>query len=209
MTPAAARDVRLADGLVHAAGLALAVVGIGLMARRLAESGRLDQAWPVAVYLAGLVLMLGCSALYSLAPEGPGRARLRRVDHAAIFVMIAGTYTPLAVLRLAEPWRSRLMIGVWTAAAAGVVLKLWQPRRVEALSVALYLVLGWIGVVALEAFLQAFAPLTLALILLGGVIYSGGVVFHLSTRWRYQRALWHGCVLLAAALHWLAVLTLL
>jgi hemolysin III len=204
------RTPLLADAFVHAAGLVLAAVGAIVMAARLAGSGGgPDRTWAVAVYLAGLVAMLGCSALYSLWPPGRTRDVLRRFDHAAIFVMIAGTYTPLTQLRLGEPWRSRLTIVVWTAAAAGVVLKLWQPRRVEAISVALYLALGWVGVITLDSFLAALAPLTLVLILLGGLIYSGGVIFHLSARWRFQRALWHGCVLLGAVIHYFALLTLL
>jgi hemolysin III len=123
--------------------------------------------------------------------------------------MIAGTYTPITTLRLAEPWGTRLTVIVWVAAAAGVAVKLWQPRRVEAVSVALYLLLGWIGLIALEPLLAAMERETLVMLLVGGVIYSGGVVFHLSDRRRYHRALWHGCVLAAAVVHYLAIMTVL
>ena len=152
--------------------------------------------------------MLGCSAVYHVWRSCRRRDWLRRLDHAAIFVMIAGTYTPL-VLRLPQGWALGLTIGVWTAAVVGVVAKLFQPRRIEALSVALYLVLGWVGVIAVEPLLAAIDPATLILLLVGGVVYSAGVVFHLAAHWRYARALWHGSVVIAATIHYAAIMTLL
>lgn len=162
----------------------------------------------VVVYLAGLLAMLTCSALYSVWRSCPRRDWLRRLDHAAIFIMIAGTYTPLA-LRLPEAWAIGLTTGLWTAAFVGVATKFWQPQRVEALSVALYLVLGWIGMIAIEPLLASLEPATLVLLLVGGLVYSGGVVFHLSAGRRYSRALWHGSVLVAASFHYAAITSML
>lgn len=193
-----------ADIAVHALGLALGAAGVVAMLH-VAGDGQL---LPVAVYLAGLLAMLGCSAVYSVWRSCRWRDWLRRLDHAAIFVMIAGTYTPL-VLRLPTGWALGLTTGVWTAALAGVAAKLFQPRRVEALSVALYLALGWVGVIAAEPLLASLDRATLVLLLTGGVVYSVGVVFHLTARWRYARALWHGSVLIAAAIHYAAIMTLL
>ena len=102
------------------------------------------QLAPNIVYIVGLMAMLGCSAIYNVWQSCGRREWLRRLDHAAIFVMIAGTYTPLAV-RLPGPWAIGLTAGVWSAATAGVAAKLFQPRRIETLSVILYLALGWIG----------------------------------------------------------------
>jgi len=151
--------------------------------------------------------MLACSATYNILHKSPRRDWLRRLDHAAIFVMIAGTYTPFTVLAFPEPWSSGLTIAVWTAAAAGVAFKLWRPLRWQRLSVALYLVMGWIGLVALDPFLRSLATPTLVLLLAGGVVYSAGVVFHVA-RHRYQNAVWHGCVLVAACTHYAAVFSL-
>jgi hemolysin III len=167
------------------------------------------QLVPIAIYVGGVIAMLGCSAAYSVWRSFSRRDLLRRLDHAAIFLMIAGTYTPLTLLRLSEPWRTRLTIIVWTAAAAGVVVKLWQPHRVESISVALYLLLGWIGLVALDALLASLDGTTLLMLLLGGAIYSAGVIFHLWDRWRYHRAIWHACVLVAATIHYFAIVTVL
>ena len=195
-----------ADLAVHLAGLALGATGAIVMVAVAAQSpGRL---LPVAVYLAGLLAMLTCSALYNVWHSCRRRDWLRRLDHAAIFVMIAGTYTPLA-LRLPEAWAIGLTAGLWTAALVGVATKLLQPHRVETLSIVLYLTLGWIGVVAIEPLLASLEPATLVLLLAGGLVYSGGVVFHLSAGRRYGRALWHGSVLVAATLHYAAITSLL
>jgi hemolysin III len=201
---------RLADLAVHALGLILGVAGAIVMLTVAARGAARDQLLASAVYLFGLIAMLACSALYNVCVWWSFRHRdwLRRLDHAAIFVMIAGTYTPLA-LRLPAAWASGLIAGVWTAAIVGVAAKLWQPHRVEALSVALYLALGWIGLIALEPLLASLDGTTLLLLLLGGVVYSAGVVFHLAGDGRYGKALWHGCVLIAAAIHYVAILSML
>lgn len=198
----------LADVAVHALGLALGAAGVVAMLVVAAQSPVHGQLLPVTVYLAGLLAMLGCSAVYHVWRSCRRRDWLRRLDHAAIFVMIAGTYTPL-VLRLPAGWAVGLTVGVWTSALAGVAAKLFQPRRIEALSVALYLVLGWVGVIAAEPLIASLDQATLVLLLLGGVVYSAGVVFHLAAHWRYARALWHGSVVIAAAIHYAAIMTLL
>ena len=198
----------LADWIVHAVGLVCGLVGgVGLLVMA-AQSRAEAPLVPVGVYVTGLLVMLTCSALYHVLRWHPRRDWLRRLDHAAIFVMIAGTYTPIALLALERPWDLAVTGAVWAVAAVGVVLKLIRPQSIERISVALYLLQGWIGVFAL-AELWASVPLrVLVMILLGGLVYSGGVVFHLSAR-RYNLALWHGCVLVGAAIHYLAIASLI
>ncbi len=198
----------IADTVVHALGLGLGVIGVVAILVVALDGPASGRLLPIAAYAAGLIAMLACSATYNILRSSKRRDWLRRLDHAAIFVMIAGSYTPFTVLAFPEPWSSGVTIAVWTAAAAGVAFKLWRPRRLERLSVVLYLVLGWIGVVALDPFLQSLATPTLVLLLLGGVVYSAGVAFHLASHRRYQNAAWHGCVLAGACLHYVAVLTL-
>jgi hemolysin III len=198
-----------ADAAVHALGLLLGVVGAVAMVIVAAQSPGRGQMAPVLVYVAGLLAMLGCSAAYNLLITSPRREWLRRFDHAAIFVMIAGTYTPLTVLKLREPWSSGLTAVMWSAAALGVAAKLLQPRRIESLSVVLYLLMGWIGLFAIDELLASVERAPLLLLLAGGVVYSLGTIFHLSSRLRYQQALWHASVLLAASIHYAAILLLL
>jgi hemolysin III len=193
---------------VHVLGLVGALAGgatLVVMAGRSAVPGQLV---PVLAYVAGLLAMLGCSAAYHVWHAHRHRDWLRRLDHAAIFAMIAGTYTPIALLGLRPPWDVALTAAVWIAAAVGIVVKLVQPHRIESMSIILYLLLGWMGVVALQELLASVATGTLLLILAGGLIYSGGVLFHLSSR-RFHRALWHASVLLAAAFHFVAVASLI
>ena len=189
----------LADGVIHALGLTLgAVAAIVLLLTA-------DDLAPAAIYLAGLAAMLVCSALYNLRRASLRREWLRRFDHAAIFVMIAGSYTPFA-LRLEGAWSWGLLAAVWSLAAMGVAVKLARPRFIEPISVVLYLGLGWLGLAAFGPMLSALEPPTLILLAAGGAIYSLGVVFHLSQRMPYQNAIWHGFVLVAAAVHYAAVL---
>jgi hemolysin III len=194
----------LADWIVHGVGLVCGVAGsVGLLAMAARYSSGAPLV-PIGVYVAGLLAMLTCSALYHVLRTHPHRDWLRRLDHAAIFVMIAGTYTPVAMLGLDRPWNLAVTLAVWAVAAVGVVLKLVRPRAIEKISVALYLLQGWIGLVAAHELWASVPPAVLVMILLGGLVYSGGVVFHLSVR-RYSRALWHGCVLVGATFHYIAI----
>jgi|SRR5438445_5771272 len=198
----------IADAVVHALGLGLGVVGVVAILVVVLDGPTSGRLLPIGIYALGLIAMLACSATYNILHKSPRRDWLRRLDHAAIFVMIAGTYTPFTVLAFPEPWSSGLTIAVWTAALSGVTFKLWRPPRWERLSIVLYLAMGWIGVVALDPFLRSLATPTLVLLLAGGIVYSAGVAFHVASHRRYQNAAWHACVLVAACIHYAAVLTL-
>jgi hemolysin III len=201
-----AREV-MADGVVHALGLALGVAGAVALVVLAVSYGNPVLWAPLSLYAAGLVGMLACSAAYNLLRSSRRRAWLRRFDHAAIFAMIAGTYTPFTTLGLDGGWSLGLTVVVWAVAMVGIVLKLWQPRRIEAASLILYLGLGWIGLVAVGPFRAALDNSTLALLAAGGIVYSVGVVFHLWRGLPYHNVIWHGFVLVAAGIHYLAVLT--
>ncbi len=153
-----------ADAAVHALGLLLGIVGAVTMVIVAAQSPGQGRMAAVLVFVAGLLAMLGCSAAYNLRITSPRREWLRRLDHAAIFVMIAGTYTPLTLLKLREPWSSGLTAVMWSMAALGIAAKLLQPRRIESLSVVLYLLMGWIGVLAIDELLASVEPTTLLLL---------------------------------------------
>lgn len=204
-----ARRERAADAVVHAAGSALGLAGCLALAAAAAPHADARRVAALAPYAAGLLSMLACSALYNLAPDGaPHKASLRRLDHAAIFAMIAGTYTPVALLAIGGVWGWGLLAGVWTGAGAGAALKLLGPGRLERLSVAAYLLLGWSGVVALRPLLDALAEPDLALLAAGGLLYSLGVVVHLWERLPYHDAIWHAFVLAAAGCHYAVVFRL-
>ena len=201
---------RRADAVVHAVGLALGLAAcVALAAAALPR----PDAGPrllvgLGLYAAGLLAMLACSALYNLAgTAAPARKRLlRRLDHAAIFLMIAGTYTPFALVAIGGAWGAGLLAFVWAVAAGGVAAELLGLRRGERLAVAAYLLLGWSILPALGPLAAAVSPVGVALLAAGGVLYSVGTVFHLWRGLPFQNAVWHGFVLAAAACHYAAVL---
>lgn len=203
------RGAYVADAAVHAVGLvaaAVACLGLVLVAPE-APGRRLGLA--LALYAGGLLAMLGCSAAYNLAGQGRRKRILQRLDHAAIFLMIAGTYTPVTLLAIGGGWGWSLFATVWTGALCGAGLKLLAPARIERTAILLYLLLGWTGLVAIGPLLRALDWPDLALLLLGGLFYSLGVRLHLAEWLRFHTALWHGCVLAGASCHYAVVLRII
>ena len=149
--------------------------------------------------------MFTLSALYNFARNPARKFVLRQLDQSAIFVMIAGTYTPFAVLKIGGTAGTALMIFVWALALIGLVLKVARPGRADGLSLVLYLAMGWSVIFALEPLFRSVAVPVFVLLVVGGVIYTVGVVFHLWSNLRFHNAIWHGCVLVGAACHYVAV----
>ena len=197
------------DAMVHVVGVALGLAACVALAMVALPGGRSAVIMSLAVYGAGLLGMLGCSALYNIGGDGPRKAFWRRLDHAAIFVMIAGTYTPFLAIAIGGAWGTGLLVFVWTVAAAGVVLKLLHPGWLETLSIAAYLLLGWTILVAIDRLIAAVSLPALILLVGGGILYSIGVLFYRWDRLPYQKAIWHGFVLAAAACHYFAILKVL
>jgi len=204
--PAYSRGELIADAAVHGIGLVGAIAATGFLLNAALASGQPRTVAAIAVYTTCLVAMPPISAGYNLGPTPGWRRRMRRVDQAAIFVLIAGSYTPFAVVALGGHLGFALLALVWSVAGVGVVLKLRQPTWLDAKwSVALYLALGWCALPALGPLLAALEPVTLALLALGGVVYTAGVVFHMWRALPYHNAIWHGFVVAAAACHVFAV----
>lgn len=195
-----------ADAAAHAIGLLFGLVATTAL---LITASHHDQGlliFGASLYGVGLLAMLTCSAAYNMWPPSPTKELWRRFDHAAIFIMIAGTYTPFLMNRMGGAWGFGLLAFVWLVALFGAAMKLAFPRRWESITIALYLGLGWSILVAVNPLLQSVSLNSLILIAAGGVIYSIGVVFHLWDRLPYQNAIWHWLVLAAAACHYIAVL---
>jgi hemolysin III len=196
----------IADGVIHGLGVAFAVVGGAMLLIAAAHGGDGARVAAVGVYLAGLAAMLGFSAVYNLWPVSPLKWWLRRFDHAAIYLLIAATYTAF-MLPMRDGGATVLLAAIWLTALAGMAIKLAWPGRFDRAAVLLYLAMGWSGLVALRPIGAALSAPTLALIFAGGALYSLGVIFHVWRRLRFQNAIWHGFVLAAAACHYVAVLT--
>ena len=196
---------RRADTIVHAVGLTFGLAACVLLAVTALRRADLPLLIGLGFYVVGALSMLGCSALYNLTREGARKQLFRRLDHAAIFLMIAGTYTPFALVAIGGAWGIGLLTFVWAIAATGIGVKLLSLRPHDCLSIVAYLLLGWIILGALGPLSAAVSPTGIALLAAGGVLYSMGVVFHLWTSLRYQNAIWHAFVLAAAACHYAAV----
>ncbi|MEE1655499.1 hemolysin III family protein [Microvirga sp. CF3062] len=196
----------IADGIVHAVGVTVGTVSIISLLIMAAPSVGVWEFTSILVYGIGLLTVLTVSALYNLWPVSPIKWMLRRFDHSAIYLLIAGTYTPFITQVKTSTVSLALLIGVWLTSAVGIALKLRFPGRFDRLSIVLYLLLSWSGVMAYESVFGALTTSTLWLLAVGGIIYTAGVVFHLWENLRFQNAIWHGFVLVAAACHYGAVL---
>ena len=167
-------------------------------------AGSIGRVVGVSIYAAGLLAMLGFSTAYNFA-KPRYRPALRRLDHAGIFLMIAGSYTPFT-LSLPGPWAWGMTSAVWSIASLGALGKLLLKHVDRKFWIGVYLALGWLVVVAMKPMIDHLAWYALLLLLAGGLVYSTGVIFYVNKRLKFARAIWHGHVVAAAATHWAAVL---
>ena len=200
-TPAA----KCADLVVHIVGLTLALVGGIVLLVFAVRAGSISRVVGVSIYGAGVLAMLAFSTAYNFA-KAKYRPVLRRLDHAGIFLMIAGSYTPFTIHNLTGAWAWGMTAAVWGIAGIGALGKLFAPKVDRKLWVAVYLALGWLVVIALKPMIDSVYWVALLLLVAGGLLYSTGVIFYVNKRLKFARAIWHGHVVAAAAAHWTAVL---
>lgn len=196
---------RRADLIVHGIGLAFALLGGGVLLGLTFGLGHPGRVAPVSIYVAGFIGMLALSAAYNFA-KARWRPLLRRFDHAGIFLMIAGSYTPFTTQRLHGAWAIGMTTAVWALAALGVAGKLFLPGLGRRFWVGLYLALGWLVLVAIKPMIQGLSWPALGLLAVGGLVYSTGAVFYVIKTLKFRRAIWHGHVVGGSILHYAAVL---
>lgn len=194
-----------ADGVVHVAGLVAALIGVALLMGVAAPGAETALAVALGIYAAGLVAVKAISALYNMWPVSRVKWVLRRFDHAAIYLLIAGTYTPFLVLLDDRGIATILLAVIWLIAVIGVALKIGLPGRLDRLSIVLYLGMGWSGLAAGGVVYQSLSATTLALIAAGGIVYTVGVIFHMWKGLRFHNAIWHVFVLAGSALFYAAI----
>lgn len=194
------------DGVVHVLGLIVAIAaGSILLAFAILETAP-EAAPALVVYVGSLVAVLGVSLAYNLWPVSPVKKLLARFDQAAIFLFIAGTYTPFLAVLGGTTSGILMTTFVWGASLVGVALKLIVPERFGRLAIALYLAIGWSGILVFQSLAQTLPSTTMLLLLAGGVTYSMGIIFHLWEKLKFQNALWHVFVVSGASLHLWAVI---
>ena len=195
----------LADGIVHAVALVAGLIAFAVLLAHVIGKGNLGTFAALAVYAAGYFAMFGFSAAYNLVPISPLKWVLRRFDHSAIYLMIAGTYTAVVVHFENVVFAAVLAGIVWTGAILGAVVKLVWPGRLDGLAVVAYIALGVVGLAAIGPAREALPGPSLVLLLLGGATYVAGVAFYRWHRLKFHNAIWHLCVAVAAGLHFAAV----
>lgn len=196
---------RRADLIVHIVGLALALFGGGVALGISVSHGLIGKVAAISIYAFGMVAMLSFSMAYNFANE-KFQPFLRRLDHAGIFLMIAASYTPFTTQALTGNWAIGMTLAVWIIAGLGIFGKILLPGIGKFIWVALYLGLGWMAVIAIKPMAAGLNLPSTILLASGGLVYSIGVIFYMSKRLKFRRAIWHGHVIAGASLHYAAIL---
>jgi hemolysin III len=195
----------LANGISH---------GLGIIAGILALIFSINKGWGhltgieltgVIIYCSSIILLFLCSTLYHSVSDPQLKHRLKIADHCAIYLLIAGTYTPLMLIEFGGDKALMMLMAIWTIALGGVLFKTLFIHRFKVFSLVLYLTMGWLSMVILEDLLAAMTPLGFTLLLVGGLFYSVGVIFYVMKRIPYNHAIWHLFVLAGALSHFLCV----
>lgn len=201
------RAEMIADGIVHAVGLVLAIAAGSALLALAASRAAPGEYVAAAFYVVCLLTVLSVSLAYNQWPvSSPVKWVLRRFDHAAIYLLIAATYTPFLAQLEGEPLAGWMIVLVWAAAALGIAVKILLPGRFDRLAIVFYLAIGWSGIILVGPLVETLPATSLALIVGGGVVYSCGVVFFAWKGLRFHNALWHGFVVIGAGLHLAALL---
>ena len=194
-----------ADAVIHVLGVGASVAGgVWLIASTAAE-GSATLVTGIVIYALTLCAALTFSALYNTISHAGAKDILRRFDHSAIFLLIAGTYSPFMLAGIADPWVATVYAFLLTAAVVGITIKFTMPRRFDRLAILLYLAMGWSGALILGPLSDVMSAHVLTLIGIGGALYSVGVLFHVWEKLPFQNAIWHAFVLAAAICHFGAV----
>lgn len=196
----------IVNALTHGVGAFAGSVGGAVLITLASLYGDVWQIVGASVFVAALVLLYTASTLYHAIQYKKAKTRLKVLDHCAIFVLIAGTYTPFALVTLRGPWGWTLFGVAWGLAALGIIFKLFFTGRYEKLSTAIYIAMGWMVVVALKPMLEVLPLATFGWLLAGGLFYTAGTYFYHREEMRYSHAVWHLFVLGGSICHFAAVL---
>ena len=200
-------DIRdeIASALTHGLAAVAALAGGAVLITLAALYGDGWQLGASIVFGVSLLLLYVASTLYHAVQHPVAKGRLKVFDHCAIYVLIAGTYTPFTLIGLRGPWGWGLFIAIWTLALAGVVFKLFYTGRFKLLSTIIYIAMGWLVLVAIKPMLNSLDAWTLTWLLLGGLFYTLGTYFYHRESIRFSHAIWHLFVIAGSVCHYIAV----
>ena len=196
----------LANSITHAVGVVLAIAGLAVLTSFASVFGTVWHVVACSIYGATQILLYTASTLYHSIPLPRAKAVLRRCDHTAIFLLIAGTYTPFALVSLRGPWGWSIFALVWGLALTGIALQSILIRHRALVTAIPYVAMGWVGVVAIKPLVDSVALGGVLLLFAGGLAYTLGSVFYVWRRLPYHHAIWHLFVLMGSTLHFFAIL---
>ncbi|WP_068081549.1 PAQR family membrane homeostasis protein TrhA [Polycladidibacter stylochi] len=199
------RNEKIADGVIHVAGIAFGAAATTALTILLWAADDPARMVSIFIYAACLMTMLICSALYNLLAKENKLGILRRLDHSAIYLMIAGTYTPLCLMVLKGWVGITILSVVWVTAIAGAAIKILHLNQLERFAVPIYLALGWSGFLAIVPIYNESSTAGFVFLMLGGLLYSVGTLFYIAKKLPFQNAIWHGFVLAAAVCHFVTI----
>ncbi|ABV87705.1 PAQR family membrane homeostasis protein TrhA [Shewanella pealeana] len=195
----------LANSISHGIGVIVGIVGLILCLLKGFDHLSFVQLTGVVVYCSSIILLFLCSTLYHSATSPMTKHRLKIADHCAIYLLIAGTYTPLMLITLTSSEADWILIAIWSLAIGGVLFKTLFIGRFKAFSLVLYLVMGWLCVTVMQDLIANMSDLGFNLLIAGGLFYSLGVIFYVAKRIPFNHAIWHLFVLGGAVCHFLCI----
>ena len=196
----------VANAVTHGTGALLSAAGLTALTLLAAWTGDAWKIWSAVVFGVSMILLYLCSTLYHAIPAGSVKKFFRKLDHSAIYLLIAGTYTPFLLVSLRGAWGWSLFGVLWGMAVVGCAFKAFFVGKWDKLSTAMYLVMGWTALVAIKPVIAAVPTGGLILMALGGLAYTVGVFFYICDRIPYNHAIWHGFVMAGTAFHFFGVL---
>jgi hemolysin III len=196
----------LAHGISHGIGAGLSIAGLIVLLVTAIGNGNLWHVVSAAIYGSSLILLYLASALYHLFSSPGIKKFFQKLDHTMIYVLIAGTYTPLTLITLRGAWGWTLFGLVWGMALCGLVLELFVKKRIQWASLTLYLSMGWLMVIAIKPLVGSLATGGLILLLTGGLFYTFGIIFYVWKKLSYHHAIWHLFVMAGSSTHFFAIL---
>jgi len=199
-------EEELAHRITHGFGAVLSIVGLFVLVYATANRGEFWRLVSCSLYGTTLVIFYAVSTIYHTVRTPWLKYIFRILDHASIFLLIAGTYTPFTLVSLPAPWGWTIFILIWGLALAGTLLKVVMTGRLRILGPLLYLGMGWLIVLAYHPLTAAVSPMGVRWLLAGGLAYSAGLIFYAWTKLPYNHAVWHVFVLVGSACHYFAVL---
>jgi hemolysin III len=196
----------IANSISHGIGLVFGIVGLLLLLGQAFDTHASTLAiTSYALYGGSMILLFLASTLYHAIPHPRAKIWLKKFDHCAIYLLIAGTYTPFLLVGLDSPLARGLMVVIWGLALLGILFKLTIAHRFKVLSLVTYLAMGWLSLVVIYELAMRLSPGGITLLAVGGLIYSLGVIFYVCKRIPYNHAIWHGFVLGGSVCHFLAI----